>query len=122
MKKSISNEVIGKYFFLNKIESSFIQGWIPITGSLKQFIRDIKEEIEYELDSENIIIENYLMFYIDINENKLTEIKDDKILNNIKRNKKIFLVLLDKKTNFSKMEDIPHLNKWYLDGLKKYEY
>lgn len=122
MKKSISNEVIGKYFFLNKTESSFIQGWIPITGSLKQFIRDIKEEIEYELDSENIIIENYLMFYIDINENKLTEIKDDKILNNIKRNKKIFLVLLDKKTNFSKMEDIPHLNKWYLDGLKKYEY
>ncbi len=120
-KRSITDEVIGKFFVLNKTQSSFIQGWISINKSLKKFTKDIKEEIEYELDSEKVFIENYLMFFIDINDNKLTEIKDDKTLSNIRRNKKIFIVLLDKIIKFSKIEDIPLLHKWYLDSLRNYE-
>ena len=116
-----SNEVIGKYFVLNKIQSSYIQGWITIGKTLKHFIKDIKEEIEYELDLENVIIENYLVFFINTNNNKLIEIKDDKTLNSIRRNNKIFIILLDKLIKFSQIEDIPLLYKWYLDNLAKYE-
>jgi len=84
-------------------------------------IKAIKEEIEYELDSENVFIEHYLLFFIDINNNKLIEIKDDKTLNLTKRNDKIFIVLFDKSIKFSKIEDIPLLYKWYLDNLANYE-
>ncbi|MFX1303645.1 MAG: hypothetical protein ACFE9X_09830 [Promethearchaeota archaeon] len=121
MKNSITNEIIGKYFVLNKTQSNFIQGWISINRSLKQFIKEIKEEIEYEMDLEKVFIENYLMFFIDLNDNKLIEIKDDKTLSNIRSNNKIFIVLLDKTIKFSKIEDIPLLYKWYLDNLTKYE-
>lgn len=121
MKNSIRNEIIGKYFVLNKTQSNFIQGWISINRSLKQFIKEIKEEIEYEMDLEKVFIENYLMFFIDLNDNKLIEIKDDKTLSNIRSNNKIFIVLLDKTIKFSKIEDIPLLYKWYLDNLTKYE-
>ncbi len=121
VNKSNSNEVIGKFFILNKTQSNYIQGWITIGKTLKLFIKDIKEEIEYELDSENVFIEHYLLFFIDINNNKLIEIKDDKTLNLTKRNDKIFIVLFDKSIKFSKIEDIPLLYKWYLDNLANYE-
>jgi len=121
VNKCNSNEVIGKFFVLNKTQSNYIQGWITIGKTLKLFIKDIKEEIEYELDSENVIIEKYLLFFIDINNNKLIEIKDDKTLNLIKRYDKIFIVLLDKLIKFNKIEDIPLLYKWYLDNLANYE-
>ncbi len=121
VNKCNSNEVIGKFFILNKTQSNYNQGWITIGKTLKLFIKDIKEEIEYELDSENVIIEKYLLFFIDINNNKLIEIKDDKTLNLTRRNDKIFIVLLDKSIKFSKIEDIPLLHKWYLDNLANYE-
>ncbi len=121
LNKCNSNEVIGKFFVLNKTQSNYIQGWITIGKTLRLFIKDIKEEIEYELDSENVIIEKYLLFFIDINNNKLIEIKDDKTLNLIKRYDKIFIVLLDKLIKFNKIEDIPLLYKWYLDNLANYE-
>ncbi|MFX1388295.1 MAG: hypothetical protein ACFE9M_13845 [Promethearchaeota archaeon] len=70
---------------------------------------------------EKVIIENYLIYYIDIINNKLTEIKNEQTLSNIRRSNKIFIVLLDKKIEFSKIEDIPLLYKWYLDGLTNYE-
>ncbi|MFX0000329.1 MAG: hypothetical protein ACFE9Q_09395 [Candidatus Hodarchaeota archaeon] len=121
VNKQHSKDIIGKYFVLNKTQSSYIQGWMNIEKTLKLFIRDLKEEIEYELDSAKVFIEHYLMFFIDLKNNKLVEIKDDKTLNSIRRNNKIFIVLLDKSIKFSKIEDIPSLYKWYLDNLANYE-
>ena len=121
MNKHNSNEAIGKYFVLNKTQSGYIQGWITIGNTLKRFLKDLKEEVEYELDSENVFIEKYSMFFIDISNNKLIEITNDKTLNSTKRNDKIFIVLLDKLIKFSKIEDIPLLYKWYLDNLANYE-
>lgn len=121
MNKHNSNESIGKYFVLNKTQSGYIQGWITIGNTLKRFLKDLKEEVEYELDSENVFIEKYSMFFIDIHNNTLIEITDDKTLNSTKRNDKIFIVLLDKLMKFSKIEDIPLLYKWYIDNLANYE-
>ncbi|MFX0003553.1 MAG: hypothetical protein ACFE9C_04660 [Candidatus Hodarchaeota archaeon] len=121
VKKSSSNEVIGKFFVLNAAQNNFIQGWIVIEKSLKQFIKDIKEEIDYEWDSEKVIIEKYSLYYIDTMKNSLIEIKDDKTLNSIRRDDKIFIVLLDKLIKFSKLEDIHLLHKWYFNNLSNYE-
>jgi len=121
IKKSNSNEVIGKFFVLNASQNSAIQGWMAIEKTFKQFIKDIKEEIDYEWDSERVIIEKYSVYYIDTNTKKLIEIKDDKTLNSIRRNNKIFIILLDNLIKFSKIEDIPKLHKWYLDNLANYE-
>jgi len=121
IKKQGLFEVIGKYFVLNKSQDSYIQGWLTIDKTLKAFIKNLKEEIEYELDLENIFIENYILYSIDINNGSLIEIKDDKKLNNIRRNDKILIVLLDKRINLNKIEDIPILQKWYLDSVANYE-
>lgn len=121
IKKSNSNEVIGEFFVLNASQNSTIQGWMVIEKSLKQFIKDIKEEIDYEWDSERVIIEKYSVYYINTTTNKLIEIKDDKTLNSIRRNNKIFVVLLDKLIKFNKIKDIPKLHKWYLNNLANYE-
>jgi hypothetical protein len=84
-------------------------------------LKDIKEEIEYELDSENVMIELYSIFFIDINNSRLVEIKDDKTLNSIKKDDKIFIVLLDKFTKTIIIDDIPFLHEWYHDNLTNYE-
>ncbi|MFX0038770.1 MAG: hypothetical protein ACFFCY_07680 [Promethearchaeota archaeon] len=121
VKNSSSNEIIGKFFVLNAKQNNSIQGWIVIEKSLKQFIKDIREEIDYEWDSEKVVIEKYNLYYIDTIKNILIEIKDDKNLNSIRRDDKIFIVLLDKLIKFSKLEDIPLLNKWYVSNLANYE-
>ncbi|MFX0005500.1 MAG: hypothetical protein ACFFA7_17205 [Promethearchaeota archaeon] len=120
-KKFNPNEVIGKFFVLNGIKNNYIQGWIPIERSFKQFVKDIKEEIEYEWDSEILVIEKYSIYFIDPNTGILSEIKDDRTLNSIRRNDKILIVLLDKLKKLHKIEDIPMLNRWYLNNLTNYE-
>lgn len=106
---------------LNRTKDKFLQGWITIEKTLKQFRKDIVEEIEYEWDSEKIFIENYNLFYIDINSNQLKKISDDKILNMARRADKIFIILLDKNLNFTTIKDIPLLEKWYKKNLLNYE-
>jgi len=120
-RKSSQNEVVGKFFILNKTQSKPIKGWINIDNTLKEFLRNLKEEIESGWDLEKIFIENYMLYHIDINNNSLTEITDNKILNAIRRNSKIFIVLLDKRIIFEKIEDIEPLAKWYHENLVKYE-
>ncbi|MFW9829950.1 MAG: hypothetical protein ACFFEY_20440 [Candidatus Thorarchaeota archaeon] len=119
--KDNSNEVVGKFFALTKSQNGFIQGWIALDKSLKQFIKNIKEEVEYESDVERIIIEHYLLLYIDTNNNKLIEIKDEKIFNSIRRKEKIFIVLIDKSIKINNIEDLPLLYNWYLKNLANYE-
>jgi len=115
------NEVAGKFFILNKTQNKPIIGWINIDNTLKEFLRNLKEEIESAWDLEKIFIENYLLFYININNNSLVQIKDNKTLNAVKRNNKIFIVLLDKRFICEKVEDIEPLAKWYHENLVKYE-
>lgn len=120
-KKRVPNEVVGKFFILNKIQDKPIKGWINVDNNLKEFLRNLKEEIESAWDLEKIFIENYLLYYIDIDNNSLVQIKDNKTLNVVRRNNKIFIVLLDKRFLFDKIEDLEPLAKWYNENLVKYE-
>lgn len=120
-KKGGQSDVVGKFFILNKTQSKPIKGWINIDNNLKEFLRNLKEEIESGWDLEKIFIENYLLYYIDINNDSLIEVKDNKILNAVRRTNKIFIVLLDKRLVYEKIEDIEPLAKWYHENLLKYE-
>jgi hypothetical protein len=119
VKKRNLNEVFGKFFILNKTQSKPIKGWINIDNNLNVFLRNLKEEIESAWDIEKIFIENYLLFHI--NNYVLVQIKDNKTLNAVRREDKIFIVLLDKNLIFEKIEDIEPLAKWYHENLVKYE-
>ena len=114
-------DVVGKFFVLNKTQQKWIQGWIAIDKNLKQFLKNVKEEIEYEWDSERINIENLVLYYINTNTNNLIQIKDDKILQSIMRSKKIFIVVLDKTIKCNKLKDIEPLYDWYRKNLLNYE-
>ncbi|MFX0071987.1 MAG: hypothetical protein ACFFAO_12935 [Candidatus Hermodarchaeota archaeon] len=120
-KKAYSNEVVGKFFILNKTQQRWIEGWISIDRNFKQFLKNVKDEIESEWDFEKINIENLLLYYIDPNTNKLIQIKDDKNLQFIKRYEKIFIVILDKVIKFNKIKDIEPLYNWYRKTLLNYE-
>jgi len=121
VKKPYSNEVVGKYFMLNRTKQKWIEGWISIDRNFKQFLKNVKDEIESEWDFEKINIENLLLYYIDTNTNKLIQIKDDKILESIKKYEKIFIVILDKTIKFNKIKDIEPLYNWYRKNLLNYE-
>ncbi|MFX1409774.1 MAG: hypothetical protein ACFFA6_05445 [Promethearchaeota archaeon] len=121
VKKNYSNELIGKFFILNKTQQKWIEGWISIDKNLRQFLKNVKDEIESEWDFEKINIENLLLYYIDTNSNTLIPIKDDKILQSIKRYEKIFIAILDKTIKFNKVEDIEPLYNWYNKNLLNYE-
>ncbi|MFX0024620.1 MAG: hypothetical protein ACFE9S_20070 [Candidatus Hermodarchaeota archaeon] len=120
-KNSNLNEVIGKFIFFNEAKNRNIQGWVPIERSFKQFVKDIKEEIEYELISDPLVFEKYSIYFIDTSSNELIEINDDRTLNSIRRNDKILIVLLEKLKKSRNIEDIPLLHQWYLNTLTNYE-
>jgi hypothetical protein len=66
-------------------------------------------------------IDNFLVYFIDISNNKLVEVKDNKTLNSIRRMDKIFIVLLEKSHVLSDIKEIKPLYKWYIEGLNNYE-
>ncbi|MFX1317184.1 MAG: hypothetical protein ACFE9T_15085 [Promethearchaeota archaeon] len=121
VKKSYSNELIGKFFILNKAKQKWIEGWISLDKNLKQFLKNVKDELEYEWDFEKVNIENLLLYYINPNTDKLIQIKDDKTLQSIKRYEKIFIAILDKTIKFNKIEDVEPLYNWYRKNLLNYE-
>ena len=63
---------------------------------------------------DNIFIENFLIYYINTDNNALIEIKDNKTLSLARRREKVFIVLLDKNIKFNTIKDIKPLHEWYL--------
>jgi hypothetical protein len=118
LKNYVSNDVEGKFFVLDKTQLKWIQGWIAIESSLKAFTKSLKEEIDYSWNLEHIFIENFSIFYINIDNNSLVEIKDNKTLSIARRKEMVFIVLLDKNIKFKTMKDIKPLYDWYSENIK----
>ncbi len=115
-----SKEIVGKFIVLNKSQTKWLEGWVAIEKNLKEFSKTLREEIEYEWKYDKLIFENLKLFAVDMKDKTIIEIVDNMILNKIRRNDKVLIVLLDKSTGVKNVEDIELVNKWVVQNITHY--
>jgi len=78
MKNYDPLEVTANFIIVYKDEESSMEGWISLEKTMLEFISLLKDEVEYQWGTEFAYMEDYMIFYIDLNDkNKLKDIKDE---------------------------------------------
>jgi len=109
------SEVIVNFFVLFKDENVSIDGWITLGETLPEFISTLQEEIEYCWGVEYAIMNDYVIFYIDLDEkNNLKEITDEQIYQKVRVLKEIFMVVLHKDIKYRIIENLPLVFEWFM--------
>ncbi len=71
-------EVTGNFIVVYEDQDIYLYGWIALDKTFDNFYSFLQEEIEYSWGFEYADMNNYLIFYIDMNdENQLKEISDN---------------------------------------------
>ncbi len=118
MANNEAPEVTANFFVLYKDEEAWINGWISMEASLEEFISMLQEEIEYSWELENVDMEDYLIFHIDLEDkNNLKEINDDNYYHWVKLLDEIFIVVLHKDIKYRIIENIPPVFEWFMGTL-----
>jgi hypothetical protein len=85
---------------------------------LEEFISILQEEIEYTWELENVDMEDYLIFHIDLDDkNNLKQIKNDRYYQSVKLFDEIFIVVLHKDIKYRIIENIPPVFEWFMGTL-----
>jgi len=113
-------EVFGKLFVLNREIKDIFRGWILIEGNFNQFCKNLQEEIDNEWDLKRL--ESFLIYYIETSTSKLVQLKDSKILNHVRRQDKIFIVLIEKRHSITEITQFEPLSRWYKESLTNYDF
>ena len=113
-------EVFGKLFVLNRDIKDIFRGWILIEGNFSQFCKVLQEEIDNEWDLKRL--ENFTVYSIDTSTDKLVEVKDGKTLNYVRRQEKIFIVLIEKRHSITNIKEFEPLYHWYIESLHNYDF
>jgi len=118
-KKILNNflfpEVTAKYFVLNKDEETNLYGWITLDESFSDFLSLLREEMEYSWGKEFSRIDDYKIYYIDIeNKYNLVEIINEETYRYARKLKDIFLAILHKKIKSNIVQNIPILYEWFM--------
>jgi len=109
------SEVIINFFVLFKDENVSIDGWITLKETLPEFISLLQEEIEYCWGLEYANMNDYSIYYIDLDEkNNLKEITDDQIHQKVRLLKDIFIVVLHKDIKYRIIENLPLVFEWFM--------
>ena len=109
------SEVTANFFVLFKDEDVAIDGWISLEETLPKFISLLQEEIEYCWGAEYANMNDYLIFYIDLDEkNNLKEITDESIYQKVRVLKEIFIVILHKDIKYRIIENLPLVFEWFM--------
>ena len=108
-------DVKANFIVLYNDEESSMDGWISLEDRLSDFISLLKSEIEYQWGAEFAYMDDYLIFYIDLNDkNRLKDIKDDDTFQLIKKLKEIFMVVLHKEIKYRIIENLPLVFEWFM--------
>ncbi len=108
-------EITANFFVLNKEEEKWLNGWISLEPSLEEFISVLREEIEYSWELENIDMADYLLFFIDLEDNNnMKEITDNQYYQGVMQLEDIFIVVLHKDIKYRIIENIPLLFEWFM--------
>ena len=109
-----SPEVTAKIYALEKDEIAFLSGWIALDRTLNQLTTSLLGEINYTWESNYQNLNDYVIFYIDIEDkNKLKEIKIEQIYRTVRNSKNIFLVVLHKEISSKIIENLPLVFEWF---------
>jgi len=109
------SEVTANFFVLFKDEDVAIDGWISLEETLPKFISLLQEEIEYYWGAEYANMNDYLIFYIDLDEkNNLKEITGESIYQEVRVLKEIFIVVLHKDIKYRIIENLPLVFEWFM--------
>jgi hypothetical protein len=108
-------EVTANFFVLYKDEISALDGYITLEENLHKFILLVIEEIEYSWGSEYANIDEYSIFYIDVEEkNNLKEITNEKLYHHVRGLKEIFIILLHNEIKYRIIENLPPVFEWFM--------
>ncbi|MHA1912785.1 MAG: hypothetical protein ACW986_01465 [Promethearchaeota archaeon] len=108
-------EVTANFFILYKDEVSSLDGVISFEEDLEKFIELVLEEIEYSWGSEYAKIDEFSIFYIDVEEkNNLKEITDEEIYQHVRTLKEIFILMLHKEIKYRIIENLPPVFEWFM--------
>ena len=110
---------IANFFVLFKDEDVSIEGWISLEDTFNKLISLIQEEIEYCWGEDYSNIDDYFIFYIDVNDkNNLKEIKDEDVYQEVRILNEIFIVVLHKEIKYRIIENLPLVFEWYMAYLQ----
>lgn len=115
MRNYQPSEVTAEFFILYKDEESSIDGVISLDQTFDEFLSLLQGEIEYIWGTEYANMDDYLIFYIDLNDkNRLKEVSDEKVYQTIRKVKEIFLVILHKEIKYRIIENLPPVFEWFM--------
>ncbi|MFX1345841.1 MAG: hypothetical protein ACFFBC_06685 [Promethearchaeota archaeon] len=110
------SDITANFFVLFKGEDVSIDGWISLEETLPKFISLLQGEIEYCWGAKHANMDDYLIFYIDLEEkNNLKEITNEKIYQKVKGFKEIFIVVLHKDIKYRIIENLPLVFEWFIE-------
>jgi hypothetical protein len=109
------SELTANFFVLFKDENVSIDGWISLEQTLNKFLLLLQEEIEYCWGEEYANMEDYSLFYIDLDEkNNLKEVKGEEIYQKVRKLEEIFIVVLHKEIKYRIIENLPLVFEWFM--------
>lgn len=115
MRNYQPSEITAEFFILYKDEESSIDGVISLDQTFDEFLSLLQGEIEYIWGTEYANMDDYLIFYIDLNDkNRLKEVSDEKVYQTIRKVKEIFLVILHKEIKYRIIENLPPVFEWFM--------
>jgi hypothetical protein len=110
------SDIKANFFVLFKDEDVSIDGWISLEETLPKFISLLQGEIEYCWGAEYANMDDYLIFYIDLEEkNNLKEITNEQIYQKVKGFTEIFMVVLHKDIEYRIIENLPLVFEWFME-------
>ena len=114
-------EVTGNFIVVYEDQDIYLYGWIALDKTFDDFCSFLQEEIEYSWGFEYADMNNYLIFYIDMNDkNQLKEISDNQYYQNIRKQDEIFIVVLHKKIKYRIIENIPPVYDWFMEDFSSF--
>lgn len=109
------SEITANFFVMFKDESVSIDGWISLDLTRSKFISSLQGEIEYCWGEDYANMDDYFLFYIDIDErNNLKEIREEEVYQEVRKLKDIFIVALHKEIKYRIIENLPLVFEWFM--------
>jgi hypothetical protein len=109
------SEITANFFVLFKDENVSIDGWISLDLTLNKFITVLQGEIEYCWGAEYANMDDYFLFYIDMDEkNNLKELKEEIVYQEVRKLNEIFIVVLHKEIEYRIIENLPLVFEWFM--------
>jgi hypothetical protein len=109
-------DITANFIVLFKDEITSLEGWIMLEETLSDFNFRLHEELEFHWGKEDADMKDYIIFHLDTEEkNILKEINTEEFYQNLKKLKKIYLVILHKEVKYRIIENLPPVFEWFME-------